>query len=70
MTKPFWDLVETVGFVNVRSALDSLEYKVWNSGTETEKLEVANALATARQKINILLIYLARNPELWLYKNR
>jgi hypothetical protein len=57
MTKPFWDLEETVGFVNVRSTLDSLEYKVWNSGTESEKMEVANALAMARQNINILLIY-------------
>jgi len=69
MTKPFWDLEETVGFVNVRSTLDSLEYKVWNSGTDSEKLEVANILAKVRQNINILLIYLARNPELWLYKN-
>jgi hypothetical protein len=69
MTKPFWDLEESVGFVKVRSTLDSLEYKVWNTGTDSEKLEVANILAMVRQNINILLIYLARNPELWLYKN-
>ena len=67
--KPFWDLDESGGFVKIRSNLDNLEYKVWNSGTDSEKLEVANTLARVRRDINTLLIFLARNPEPWLYKN-
>ena len=69
MEKPFWDLDEDVGFVKVRSILDNLEYKVVDRGSEQDKLEVANALAKVRRDLNTLLIYVARNPELWLYKS-
>ena len=31
MKEPFWDVEETDGFVKIRSPMDSLEYKVWNT---------------------------------------
>jgi len=66
--KEFWDVEESKGFVKIKSPIDDLEYKVWDSGTEREKLEVANNLARVRRDMNTLLIYLAKNPQLWIDK--
>jgi len=69
MTKPFWDVEESVGFVSILSPLDSLEYKVWDTGSDSDKLEAANILARVRKDINKLLIYLAKHPDLWMNKS-
>ena len=66
MKEPFWDVEETDGFVKIRSPMDSLEYKVWNTGSESVKQEVALQLSNVRRDINILLIYLCKNPVLWI----
>ena len=61
--KPFWDVDEINGFVDVR-AKDNLVYKVWNKGNVKE---VADKLADVRKAINCLLIYLLQNPEKWIH---
>jgi len=64
MGKPFWDLEETKGFINIK-ADDNLIYKVWDSGTPEVKQEVANILAKVRGDLNTLLLYIYNNPQLW-----
>ena len=64
--KPFWDVEESIGFVKIKSGIDSLEYKVWNKGSENEKKEVAIQLSKVRRDINILLMYLCNHPVLWI----
>ena len=56
MKKPFWDVEENIGFVKVE-ADDGNIYKVWNSGTPSQILDVANTLANIRKDINHLLYY-------------
>ena len=68
MTKPFWDLEEKIGFVKVKSPLDSLEYRVVNEGTKEDINEVAVVLSKVRRDINTLLVYLCKNPQLWIKK--
>jgi hypothetical protein len=69
MTKPFWDVEETVGFVNIKSKIDSLFYKVYNVGSTGEMIQVADSLALVRRDLNKLLFYLCRNPNEWINKN-
>ena len=68
MTKPFWDVEENIGFVKVE-ADDGNIYKVWNSGTPSQILDVANTLANIRKDINHLLYYLCKNEDLWVNHN-
>jgi hypothetical protein len=68
MQKPIWDVEENIGFVKIKSQVDSLEYKVYDVGTDEEKQQVADTLAKARRDINKLLFTLCRNPELWITK--
>lgn len=67
--KPFWDVEESVGFIKLKSNIDSLEYKVWETDSPGDDQKVADILGKIRKDINRLLIYLARNPELWIDKN-
>ena len=69
MDKIAKNLEENKGFVKIKSTLDNTEYKVLDKGSYEEKLEVANTLAKIRQDFNILLIYLCKNPELWINKS-
>jgi hypothetical protein len=64
MRKPSWDVEENKGFVSVK-ADDGLFYKIWDSGTYEDKLKCANVLANIRHDLNILLIYLIKNDDLW-----
>jgi len=66
--KPFWDVEENEGFILIKSDIDSLEYKVYNTGTPEEQQEVANSLAKVRRDLNKLLFYLCRHPEEWINK--
>ena len=66
--KPFWDVEENEGFILIKSDIDSLEYKVYNTGTPEEKQAVANSLANVRRDLNKLLFYLCRHPEEWINK--
>jgi len=63
------NLEENKGFVKIKSTLDNLEYKVLDKGSESEKIEVANTLSKIRFDLNRLLIYLCKNPELWINKS-
>jgi hypothetical protein len=67
MKEPKWDIEETKGFVKLK-AWDGLEYKVWNTGTQQEKQKCADILAKVRLDMNTLLIYLMKNPQLWIHK--
>ena len=60
-----WDFNENTNYVNVKSSIDDLVYKVWDSGPESVKQEVADVLASVRRDLNKLLIYLYNNPQLW-----
>jgi hypothetical protein len=60
------NLEENKGFVKVRSSLDNVEYKVLDIGTSSEKLEVALILSKVRRDLNKLMIYLCKNPQLWI----
>jgi len=62
--KPFWDVEEEIGFVNVK-AWDGLYYKVWNSGQPETIQNVANILANVRYDINTLLIYIYQHKQEW-----
>ena len=64
--KPFWDVEEYIGFVKIKSPIDSLEYKVWNKGSSNEQKEVAIQLSKVRRDINSLLMYLCKHPVLWI----
>jgi hypothetical protein len=66
--KPFWDVEENKGFVNIKSTIDSLYYKVLDIGTAQEQQEVANSLALIRRDLNKMLFYLCRNPQEWIHK--
>jgi len=66
MDKIAKNLEEDKGFVKVRSSLDNLEYKVLDYGTESEKKEVAYLLSKVRRDLNTLLMYLCKNPQLWI----
>ena len=67
MGKPFWDVEESIGFVKIKSNIDSLEYKVYDIGSESEKQETADNLAKVRRLVNKILFYLCRNPEIWIH---
>ena len=60
------NLEENKGFVKVRSSLDNVEYKVLDIGTSSEKSEVALILSKVRRDLNKLMIYLCKNPQLWI----
>jgi len=60
------NLEENKGFVKVISSLDNVEYKVLNIGTSSEKEEVALILSKVRRDLNKLMIYLCKNPQLWI----
>ena len=66
MDKIAKNLEESKGFVSIKSPLDGLYYKVVDTGSESEKLEVAKNLSMVRRDLNILLIYLCKNPQLWI----
>ena len=68
MPRPFWDVEENIGFVKIKSNIDSLEYKVYNRGTSEDKQKVADTLAKIRRDLNKLLFYLCRHPEEWIHK--
>jgi hypothetical protein len=69
MDKIAKNLEENKGFVKIKSTFDNVEYKVLDQGSESEKLEVANTLAHIRKDLNTLLIYLCKNPELWINRS-
>jgi len=69
MDKIAKNLEENKGFVKIKSTIDSAEYKVLDTGSQQEKLEVANILARIRKDLNTLLIYLCKNPELWINRS-
>ena len=60
-----WDFNENKNYVEIRSTIDDLVYKVWDSGPDSVKQEVADVLASVRRDLNTLLIYLYNNPQLW-----
>jgi len=64
MGKPFWDLEEENGFVNVK-AWDKHYYKVWDAGTPETIKKVADILANIRRDLNNLLEYLYENKDIW-----
>uniref|UniRef100_A0A6C0I9W5 WLM domain-containing protein n=1 Tax=viral metagenome TaxID=1070528 RepID=A0A6C0I9W5_9ZZZZ len=64
--KPFWDVEEDTGFIKIKSPLDNLDYKVYNTGSPDEQLQVAIMLSKVRRDLNKLLIYLCKNPQLWI----
>jgi hypothetical protein len=66
MDKIAKNLEESKGFVSIKSPLDGLYYKVVDTGSDAEKLEVAKNLSMVRRDLNILLIYLCKNPQLWI----
>ena len=66
--KPIWDVEENIGFVKIE-AFDGNIYKVWDSGTPQEILQVANILAKIRKDLNCLLYYLCNNEQLWIDKD-
>jgi len=66
--KPFWDVEETIGFVSIRCPMDSVEYKVWNAGTQDQIEQTSHVLSKIRKDVNTLLIYLCKNPQLWMQK--
>jgi len=63
--KEFWDVEEEIGFEHIK-ACDGLYYKVWHSGQAETKQKVANILARVRYNLNVLLLYLLRNPDKWV----
>ena len=63
--KPFWDVEEKIGFVNIK-AWDDLNYRVWNQGTPESLQQVANILADIRYDINRLLVCLYKNRNKWI----
>jgi len=63
--KPFWDLDESENFIKITSKVDSLIYKVYNVGTDSQKQAVADALGISRMCINKILFYLIQNSYLW-----
>ncbi len=65
MTKPFWDYEETIGYREV-IASDSVKYKVWRTESVTTDQQVAEVLSKIRRDINKLLVYLCKNPQLWM----
>jgi hypothetical protein len=66
MGLPFWDVDENTNFNFIKSPLDNLNYKVYNSGTPQEQQETALVLSKVRKNINTLLVHLCKNPELWI----
>jgi len=66
--KPFWDVDEETNFIKLKNNTDSLEYKVYNAGDSYQQQQISNLLAMIRLNVNILLIYLIQNPELWYNK--
>jgi len=65
--KEFWDLDELKDFVN-RKGCDGLSYHVLDIGTEQDKQQAADILAKVRADLNTILIYIYRNPQLWMDK--
>jgi hypothetical protein len=66
MDKIAKNLEENKGFVSIKSPLDGLYYKVVDTGSSEEKIEVAKNLSMVRRDLNKLLIYLCKNPQLWI----
>jgi len=66
MDKIAKNLEENKGFILVRSSLDNVQYKILDTGSYDEQIEVAKILSMIRRDINILLIYLCKNPQLWI----
>ena len=66
MDKIAKNLDEDSGFIKIRSNLDNLDYKVLNIGSDSEKKEAALILSKIRRDLNKLLIYLCKNPQLWI----
>ena len=64
--KPFWDVEETIGFDTITASEDGMNYKVWDKGTSEIKQQVAEELAKIRRDLNKLLVYLYKNPQLWM----
>lgn len=62
--KPFWDVEENNGFINVQ-AWDGISYKVWNQGTREILQKVADTLANVRHDLNKLLVYIYTHPQDW-----
>jgi hypothetical protein len=69
MDKVAKNLEENKGFVKIKSTVDNLEYKVVDEGSREDKIKAANILANIRKDINTLLIYLCKNPELWIHRS-
>ena len=68
MKKEFWDFDESDGYISLISKRDGLKYKVWKTDSPEKDQEVAEILASIREDLNILLIYLYNNPQLWINK--
>jgi hypothetical protein len=66
MDKIAKNLEENKGFILVRSPLDNVQYKILDTGSYDEQIEVAKILSMIRRDINSLLIYLCKNPQLWI----
>jgi hypothetical protein len=65
MKKPLWDVEESIGFETML-APDGVYYKVHS--TNPNKKRYASELAKIRKDINTLLVYLMKNPGLWMDK--
>jgi hypothetical protein len=63
--KPFWDVEEEIGFINVKSNIDKHYYKVWDAGTHETIQQVADILASIRRDLNTLLKNIYANKETW-----
>jgi hypothetical protein len=86
-----WDFNENINFVKVKSSIDNLEYKIYDTDgkqpiqekklngkeclfllpaitPDSLKLQLADILATVRQDITKLLIYIYLHPELWIHE--
>ena len=65
MKKPLWDVEENIGFETLLGP-DGLYYKVHS--TNPNKKKYASDLAKIRKDLNTLLVYLMKNPGLWIDK--
>ena len=66
MDKIAKNLEENKGFVKIRSPVDNVEYKVLKTDSEISDKQAAKVLSLIRRDLNKLLIYLCKNPQLWI----
>jgi hypothetical protein len=62
--KPIWDVDEETNFIYIKSSLDGLLYKVYDTDREQHE-DTVFYLAIARYYVNMIMLYLAFHSDEW-----